>query len=212
VERIYREEQLSLRLKRRRKKQSAWLRVSRPKPTQANERWTMDFIFDTLMTKNKRFKVFNIEDQYTRECHAVIVDFSISGKRVVDTLERLAETRGVPQVITVDNGSEFTSYALDKWAHKRGVQLDFIRPAKPIENAFIESFNGRLRDECLNENQFLTLVEAQAVIEAWRRDYNEERPHGSIGRMTPKEFAEKQAALLQQNGMTCSPKTRPLAA
>lgn len=198
VARIYREEGLSLRIKRRRRKQAAALRVPRPNPSRPNEHWTMDFIFDTL-TSNRRFKILTIEDTYTRECLAVRVDFSIGARSVIEVLDRLAETRGLPEIIRVDNGSEFTSNAFDEWAHRHKVQLDFIPPAKPVENAFIESFNGRLRDECLNDNQFLTLVEAQTIIEAWRRDYNEERPHGSLNGLTPREFAEQETARLNEN-------------
>ena len=119
-----------------------------------------------------------------------MVDLGLSGARVVRVLERLATTTGVPAAIVVDNGPEFTGRALDQWAHQQGVALDFIRPGKPVENAFIESFNGKFRDECLNEHWFLTIQDARQTIEAWRREYNEERPHSSLGRRTPREYAQ----------------------
>jgi putative transposase len=189
VHRIYVEERLSLRLKRR-KKQAAAVRVPLPVPTGPNQAWSMDFVWDTLR-HGKRIKLLTIVDDFTRECVALEVDLGISGKRVSQTLDRLMEMRGKIAGVRSDNGPEFISDALDAWAYEKGVKLDFIRPGKPNENAFIESFNGRLREECLNDNQFLTLAEAQTVIEAWRRDYNEERPHSSLDGLTPREFAER---------------------
>ena len=131
-----------------------------------------------------------IVDDYSRECPAIEVDTSLGG-----VLERLAETRGLPEVITVDNGPEFAGKAMDEWAYHRGVKLNFIRPGKPVENAFAESFNGRLRDECLNINWFMGIKHAREVIESWRRDYNEVRPHSSLKGRSPKEYAEAVAAL-----------------
>ena len=133
---------------------------------------------------------FTLVDHFTRESPAIEVGNSIPGKRVVAVLERLARTHGLPQVITADNGTEFTSRAVDEWAHRNGVKLDFIRPGKPVENAYIESFNGRLRQECLEENWFMSLEDAKIKIEAWRKDYNEHRPHSSLGDETPRGFAE----------------------
>ena len=127
---------------------------------------------------------------------AIEVDTSLGGVRVVGVLERLAETRGLPEVITVDNGPEFAGKALDEWAYRRGVKLNFIRPGKPVENAFAESFNGRLRDECLNINWFMSIKHAREVIESWRQDYNEVRPHSSLKGRSPKEYAEAVAATL----------------
>ena len=189
VERLYREEGLSLR-KRKRRKTAAMDRVIPPKPEKPNERWSMDFVTDSTVT-GRRFRVLAIIDDYSRECPAAEVDTSLGGSRVVSVLERLAETRGLPKVITMDNGPEFAGKALDEWAYRRGVKLNFIRPGKPIENAFAESFNGRLRDECLNENWFLSVQEARDIIEVWRKDYNEARPHSSLNGLTPSEFAEK---------------------
>lgn len=125
------------------------------------------------------------------------VDSSIPGPRVVDALERMAETRGLPEAITSDNGPEFTGRALDEWAYKRNVKLNFIRPGKPVDNAYIESFIGRLRDECLNENWFVSLEEAREVIERWRIDYNEERPHSSLGYLSPSEFVNNGKILVK---------------
>ena len=127
-------------------------------------------------------------DDYTKESPAIEVDTSIPGARVVRVLDRLAEIRGLPEVITVDNGPEFAGKALDEWAYRKGVKLSFIRPGKPIENAFAESFNGRLRDECLNTNRFLSVKQAREIIESWRKDYNTVRPHSSLGGLAPEEF------------------------
>jgi len=187
TERIYREEGLALRKKRRRKG-AAMVRVTLPTPERPNEKWSMDFITDTIVT-GRRFRALAIIDQYSRECPVIEVDTSLGGRRVVGVLERLAETRGLPEVITIDNGPEFAGRALDEWAYRNGVKLNFIRPGKPIENAFAESFNGRLRDECLNTNWFMNLKHARDIIEDWRIDYNQVRPHSSLKGMTPVEYA-----------------------
>jgi len=187
TERIYREEGLALRKKRRRKG-AAMVRVTLPAPEKPNEKWSMDFITDSIVT-GRRFRALAIIDQYSRECPAIEVDTSLGGRRVVSVLERLAETRGLPDVITIDNGPEFAGRALDEWAYRHGVKLNFIRPGKPIENAFAESFNGRLRDECLNTNWFMNLKHARDIIEDWRIDYNQVRPHSSLNGMTPMEYA-----------------------
>jgi putative transposase len=157
----------------------------------------MDFISDSLVT-GRRFRGLAIVDDFSRECLAIEVDTSLGGMRVVQLLERLRETRNLPEMITLDNGPEFTGRALDEWAYCRGVQLHFIRPGKPIENAFAESFNGRLRDECLNENWFMSLKHAREVIEAWRKDYNETRPHGSLEGMSPREYLNNNGVLYPQ--------------
>ncbi len=193
TERIYREEGLGLRRKRRRKG-TAGARVIIPAPERPNQKWSMDFVSDSTVT-GRRFRALTIVDDYSRECPAIEVETSLGGVRVVGVLERLAETRGLPEVITVDNGPEFAGKALDEWAYRRGVKLNFIRPGKPVENAFAESFNGRLRDECLNINWFMTIKHAMEVIEIWRRDYNEVRPHSSLKGRSPKEYAEAVAAL-----------------
>lgn len=187
TERIYREEGLALRKKRRRKG-AAGARVVMPTPQRPNERWSMDFVADSTIN-GRRFRALAIVDDYSRECPAIEVDTSLGGARVVNVLERLSQTRGLPEVITMDNGPEFTSKYMDEWASRHGVKLNFIRPGKPIENAFAESFNGRLRDECLNTNWFLNLKHTREVIEEWRKDYNEVRPHSSLNHKTPVEYA-----------------------
>jgi putative transposase len=196
VNRIYVEEMLSLRLKRR-KKQASAVRVPLPKPTGPNQVWSMDFVWDWLRI-GRKIKMLTIVDDFTRECLAIEVNFGLNGNAVTQVIDRLIEQRGPVAGIRSDNGPEFAGNAMDAWAFCKGVKLDFIRPGKPNENAFIESFNGRLRDECLNENQFLTLIEAQTIIEAWRNDYNEKRPHSSLDGLTPREFADKHTAMLNK--------------
>lgn len=189
VERLYRAEGLSLRRKRRRKSASH-LRVVLPNPCQVNERWSMDFVTDSLMN-GRRFRSLTIVDNHSRESVAIESDFSLTGERVARILERLAMIRGLPAVITVDNGPEFAGKALDAWAYQNHIKLHFIRPGKPVENAYIESFNGRFRDECLNENIFTNIDEARRIIETWRCDYNHHRPHSSLGNLTPEEFVSQ---------------------
>ncbi len=189
VERLYRAEGLSLRRKRRRKAGS-YLRVVLSAPNRVNERWSMDFVTDSLVN-GRRFRSLTIVDDHSRESVAIEADFSLTGVRVTRVLERLALTRGLPNVITVDNGPEFAGKALDAWAYQHHIKLHFIRPGKPVENAYIESFNGRFRDECLNENLFTNLDEARRIIETWRGDYNHTRPHSSLGNLTPEEFVNQ---------------------
>jgi putative transposase len=193
TERIYREEGLSLR-KRKRKKMTAQTRVIIPPPAAPNEKWSMDFVTDSIVT-GRRFRALAIVDDYSRECPVIEVDTSLGGARVVDVLTRLTETRGLPNIITMDNGPEFSGRCLDEWAFRNGVKLNFIRPGKPVENAFAESFIGRLRDECLNENWFISVRNARDIIETWRMDYNNARPHTSLRGMTPKEFVKEKEAL-----------------
>jgi putative transposase len=188
TERIYREEGLALRRKRRRKG-AAGARVMLPPAERPNQHWSMDFISDSIVT-GRRFRALTVVDDYSRECPSIEVDTSLGGRRVVSVLDRLTEARGLPEIITVDNGPEFIGKALDEWAYRKGVKLNFIRPGKPIENAYAESFNGRLRDECLNTNWFLSLREAREIIENWREDYNQVRPHSSLNNLTPKEYAK----------------------
>jgi putative transposase len=196
TERIYREEGLALRRKRRRKG-AAGARIIIPAAERPNQKWSMDFVTDSLVT-GRRFRALTIVDEYTRECPAIEVDTSLGGRRVIEVLERLEETRGLPEVITVDNGPEFAGKALDEWAYRKGIKLNFIRLGKPIENAFVESFNGRFRDECLNINWFVSLKHAREVIEAWRIDYDEVRPHGALKGKSPKEYAEAAVGLYEQ--------------
>jgi putative transposase len=154
----------------------------------------MDFMHDQL-ANGRVFRTLNIVDDHTRECTAIEVDHSLPGRRVVRVLERLAETRGLPSTIVVDNGPEFAGRVLDRWAYERGVHLHFIDPGKPVQNAFVESFNGKFRDQCLNEHWFVDLADASRIIETFRRDYNSYRPHSSLGGLTPEEFARRAAAL-----------------
>ena len=187
VERLYyRDEGLSLR-RRRRKKAAAVPRVALPKPTQPGRCYAMDFVHDRLV-RGRRVKSLTMTDLYSKEVPVIEVDVSIGGARMCHVLDRLFNARPLPDIVILDNGPEFAGMALDAWAVQHGVHLHFIQPGKPVQNAFIESFNGKFRDECLNEHWFLTLQEAQLVIEAWRREYNEERPHSAIGNLTPMEF------------------------
>ncbi len=189
VHRIYREEGLAMRRKET-KRLRAIARTPLERPTRANQVWTMDFTKDRLAS-GRNFRTLNLMDGYTREALWIEVDTSLPGQRVVRVLEWLQQTRGVPEVIQVDNGPEFISQVMDQWAFANGVRLHFIEPGKPVQNAFIESFNGKFRDECLNQNWFVSLAEARQVIEAWRVDYNTARPHSSLGYRTPEEFARE---------------------
>ena len=193
VYRLYREAGLGVR-QRKRKRIGAVARQALAIPTRQNERWSMDFISDAL-SAGRKFRSLNSVDDFNRECLAAEVDTSIRGARVVGVLERLREFRGLPQILVMDNGPEFAGQALDVWAYEQGVKLRFVEPGKPVQNAFIESFNGKMRDECLNEHWFISLREARETIEAWRRDYNEVRPHTSLGNRTPQEFTGTGAAL-----------------
>ncbi len=187
IERLMREERLLV-PQRRRRKRVAMARVPTPVPTQPDTRWSMDFVRDALID-GRPFRVWTVVDDATRECPMLLVERSLTGVRIAEALDWLQLIRGLPDVLVCDNGPEFVSQALDHWAERHGVTLDFIRPGHPVENCFIESFNGRLRDECLNIHHFRTLEEARTVIEAWRTEYNTERPHGSLGWQTPEGFA-----------------------
>lgn len=186
TERLYRELSLSLRRKRR-KKIGCHLRIAPEPPKRPNERWSMDFIHDQFVD-GRRFKCLVIVDDFTRECPVIAAGISITGVGVANALEALGKARQLPPVIVCDNGPEFAGKALDEWAHRHNIKLDFIRPGKPVENAYIESFNGKFRDECLNEELFYNLEHAKLKIEAWRRDYNQNRPHQSLDYKTPEEF------------------------
>jgi putative transposase len=183
VYRLYRLEGLSLRLKQRRKRPSH-LRVVTPTAQAPNEHWSLDFISDSL-ADGRRFRALTLVDNMTRESPAIEVDGSLSGQRVVTVLERLACAYGLPKTLFVDNGPEFTSKALDAWTHRHGVQLAFSRPGTPTDNPFIEAFNARFREECLNQHWFGSLDEARTTIEAWRVEYNTERPHTALHHQAP---------------------------
>ena len=187
--RIYAEEDLKVR--RRRKKIRSRLRVAPLLvPTKRNERWSMDFMSDCMAT-GRKFRVLTIVDDLTRESPAIEVDTSLPGARVAKVLDRLAIVHGLPGTLVIDNGPEFTGRALDAWANRHGIKLHFIDPGRPMQNAFVESFNGKLRDECLNQNWFSDLKDAREKIESWRVEYNRIRPHSSLGNLTPEEFAER---------------------
>lgn len=193
IRRLYRLEGLGV--KRQRRKRVAQPRVETPGAAAANEHWAMDFMRDTL-SDGRAFRTLNIVDAFTRECLAIEVDVSLPGERVVRVLEQLRVTRGLPVRITVDNGPEFQSKALDAWAHQHGVQLQFSRPGKPVDNTFIEAFNGRMRDECLNQSWFLSLADARRTIATWREIYNTARPHRALKGCTPSGYAEEQFKLV----------------
>lgn len=188
VYRLYHEMGLSLRLKRSKKRPSL-IRGLLPAASRPNERWSMDFVSDSLHD-GRRFRALTIVDNFSRVSPAIEVGVSITGRRVAAVLDRLKIIHGLPDVITVDQGPEFTSRALDEWAYRNGVKLDFTRPGRPTDNAYIESFNGKFRLECLNQNWFVSLEDAKSKIEAWRRDYNWERPHSSLDNQTPKAFVQ----------------------
>ncbi len=188
VYRIYREEGLSIRTKRPKRHVSGARRVFRDKADYLNESWSMDFMADSLYN-GRRFRVLTIVDNFSRESLGILVDQKIKGGHVVGFLDLIVKKRGLPKSIYVDNGPEFVSKALDKWAYEKRVTLDFSRPGKPTDNAYIESFNGTLRDECLNTHWFLSLEDARDKIESWRKDYNVFRPHSSIGNLSPRHYA-----------------------
>ena len=187
VHRLYRLEGLQLRMRVRRRKHMCLHRGPVPVPAAPHERWSMDFVHDQLFD-GRRFRILTVVDQLSRECPLLEIDFAMSGRKVAAALEDRPDDTPLPVSITVDHGTEFTSKALEEWAWRRGLKLDFIRPGKPMENGHIESFNSRLRDECLNVMQFMSLEDARAKIEAWRIDHNQRRPHSSLGHLTPSEF------------------------
>lgn len=189
VYRLYKKAGLAL---RKRKKKCPSEKRGRPEiaAQKPNSRWSLDFVSDTTAT-GQRIRVLTVIDEVTRECLALEVDTSITGKRVASVLNRIAFFRGYPTEILTDNGPEFTSIAFGEWSYSKKVEHLFIDPGKPIQNAYIESFNGKFRDECLNEHWFKNLTEARDIIEHWRQEYNVARPHSALGYMTPTEYAEK---------------------
>lgn len=190
VARLVREEHLQVGHRRRRRKRVAPARVRPPTPRRPDESWSMDFMRD-VTAEGRPFRLWALVDDCTRECPLIVVDRSLPARRVVEALEALLLVRGRPARLVCDNGPEFVSLALDQWAAGHGILLDFIRPGRPVENAFIESFNGRLRDECLSQHHFTDLTDARQRIEAWRQEYNTDRPHSSLGHLTPAEYAER---------------------
>jgi len=192
VYRVYREAGLLI----RRKKRKRLLRtgVARSAATGANQEWALDFVHDAAES-GRKFRVLSVIDVYTRECLALEVDSSFASRRVTRELERIVAERGVPEAIRCDNGPEFTSRHFLAWGMERKIELVHIEPGRPVQNAFVESFHGKLRDECLNASWFGNLFEARAKIGAWKEEYNEERPHSSLGYVAPREFARRVAAL-----------------
>jgi putative transposase len=190
VYRLYKAQGLSLRYKRPKRNKAAQLRQPKTLARQINQMWSMDFVADNLFD-GRKLRMLTVLDCYTRECLAIHVGQSLKGEDVAAVLSGIAGERGKPETIKSDNGSEFISKVMDKWAYERGVELDFSRPGKPTDNAMVESFNGRLRQECLNEHWFMSLTDAQDKIEAWRKGYNEARPHSALNWQTPNEFALK---------------------
>ena len=188
TERLYREEGLKLRKKKRRKRITSELRVPLTRAEGPNEEWSLDFVSDSTVYK-QRFRCLCIIDNYNREALGIEVSHSISGKYVARVLDKISFTAGLPKSLRVDNGPEFISQALDEWAYRNGVRINFITPGRPMENSYVESFNGKLRDECLNMHWFTDIYDARKKIEDWRNFYNEERPHSSLKGLTPKEFA-----------------------
>lgn len=184
--RIYKESGLAL---RKRKKKCPAEKRGRPDTAVAkNTRWSFDFVSDSL-ANGRRIRVLTVIDEATRECLSLELDSSLTGKRVVSVLNRIAMFRGYPAEILTDNGPEFTSVALSEWSYEKKIQHLFIEPGKPVQNAYIESFNGKFREECLNANWFRNIYEARELLEAWRIDYNTVRPHSSLGNLTPIEYA-----------------------
>jgi putative transposase len=193
IYRLYREMGLQLRNKTPKRRVKAKLRDDRHPATRSNETWAMDFVHDQLAT-GRKLRVLTIVDTFSRFSPAVEPRFTFRGADVVEVLERVGREVGFPAAIRVDQGTEFVSRDLDLWAYQRGVTLDFSRPGKPTDNAFIESFNGKFRAECLNAHWFISLDDSQRKCETWRRDYNEERPHSAIGNKVPIELIERCAA------------------
>jgi putative transposase len=197
--RLYREEKLQVR-RRRGRRRAIGVRAPLTLPQGPNQRWSLDFVADQL-TSGRRFRILTVVDDFTKEALATVADTSIGGRRLVDELDRIVERRGTPRSIVSDNGGEMTSRAVLQWTMATGVEWHYIAPGKPTQNAFIEAFNSKLRDECLNENLFVSLTKAIETIEAWRIDYNTSRPHSAIGNLTPAAFAAA-SVLAMQRGET----------
>ena len=189
LRRLYREEKLQVR-KRGGRKRALGTRRPMLLPSRANERWSLDFVSDAF-TDGRRFRVLAVVDDFSRECLTLVADTSLSGLRVTRELDNLIRQRGRPNTIVSDNGTELTSMAVLKWCQETGVEWHYIQPGKPMQNGFVESFNGSFRDECLNETLFSSLNQARHQISEWKEDYNTQRPHSSLGNITPVEFAMK---------------------
>lgn len=191
LRRLYREERLQVR-KRGGRKRAMGTRRPMILPNRANERWSLDFVSDAF-TDGRRFRVLAVVDDFSRECLALVADTSLSGQRVCRELDAVIARRGKPKTIVSDNGTELTSTAILKWCQDTGIEWHYIAPGKPMQNGFVESFNGSFRDECLNETLFSSLAQARTHIQSWKEDYNQHRPHSSLGYVTPAQYAMKMA-------------------
>ena len=205
IYRLYREERLTVR-KRGGRKRALGTRAPMTIPQDPNQRWSLDFVSDTLVD-GRRFRVLCVIDDFSRECLATVIDNSLSGERVARELDIIAENRGYPLLVLSDNGTELTSNAMLKWQQDRGVEWHYIAPGKPMQNGFVESFNGRLRDECLNEHLFGSYRHARQIIEDWRIDYNLKRSHTSLEGLTPDEFATRARKAQNQNRASLQTRT-----
>jgi len=183
---------LGMQVRTKRRKKLVRPRIPMAVPTQTNERWSLDFVHDQL-TDGRRIRILNIVDDFSRTCVGQLVDMSISGFRVARYLDEISMTRSLPKSIVMDNGPELTSKAMFFWSQRTGIKLCFIQPGKPTQNAFVESFNARMRDGCLNQHWFKDLAEAKQIIRDWRYHYNHERPHSSLGYQPPAVFESKAA-------------------
>ena len=200
VYRLYREEGLILRGKQPKRRKMLVRRQTRSQPRQPNEAWSLDFVADQL-SNGQKFRSLTIVDVFSRESLAIEVGQRLRGEHVVEVLNRLVAERGAPKYLFADNGAEFTGHLVDLWAYHHGTRIDFSRPGKPTDNAYIETFNGSFRDECLNVHWFATIEEARSLIEAWRRDYNDSRPHMALGNIPPREYVLKTSVSSSQTGL-----------
>jgi putative transposase len=196
--RLYREERLQVR-RRGGRKRALGTRAPMTMPQGPNQRWSLDFLSDAF-ADGRRFRILGVVDDFTRECLALVADTSLPGLRVVRELDAIITLRGRPTMCVSDNGTELTSMAILQWSQERQIEWHYIAPGKPTQNAFIESFNGRLRDELLNETLFTSLAQVRAVLAAWRNDYNDVRPHSALGNLTPTEYANRGAHGPQRGG------------
>ena len=207
TKRLYKEENLILRRRKRKKKLKNLMRDGAWCPVYANQRWSFDFMSDSLQS-GVSIRLANLKDDCTRECPLIYVDLSITAETLVELLDFVGMERGYPDILTIDNGPELTGRTLDHWAHEHGVELYFIEPGKPTQNGYIESFNGRFREECLNMHIFQSVAHAQEIVEQYRIEYNQSRPHSSINYMTPNEFAEKRRRIYVKGEMSPELKDR----
>lgn len=202
LQRLYRDERLQVR-RRGGRKRALGTRAPMTIPQGPNQRWSLDFVSDTL-TDSRRFRILTVVDDYSRECLCLVADTSLSGARVARELDTLIAERGWPAMCVSDNGTELTSMAILRWSQETQIEWHYIAPGKPTQNAFIESFNGRLRDELLNETLFRSLAHARAVLADWKEDYNTIRPHSAIGNLPPAAYAKLSEPAMQRDGTLCS--------